>query len=427
MKNIIAAVCIFLAGTASLFPQNINGRISSSYYAYERFDSADVSANYLRAFQMLNLNVNEGKFALRTSLNFETDLSADIKDDPRLRFYNLYLEGRDLFGIATIKLGRQPVFNNIGGGLFDGVDLTLKKSKYKLSAYYGGNVPAYQKLDIIDNWEDNYIFGGKFSAAPVKEFQITLGYVNKNYRPEDYWAAALDTELDPVKVLIRGNSSQFQFGYVEADYEMHNVFSVSTKYEFDFNFEETSQVEFQGTYKQPLRGLNFNIYYNYREPRIRYNSIFSVFDYGNTQEIEAGADYTINKYLTVSGKFGFIEYKDENSKRISAGIILPVASLSYRKNLGYSGEMDALSLYTSHSFFEGMLTPVLGVSYVNYKLSEDDESNNLTSLMAGTNFRPWRSLSFDLQGQFMNNKIYKNDYRLFFKINYWFNTNLNWM
>jgi hypothetical protein len=32
-----------------------------------------------------------------------------------------------------------------------------------------------------------------------------------------------------------------------------------------------------------------------------------------------------------------------------------------------------------------------------------------------------------LQGQYMNNKIYKDDYRFFLKLNYWFNTNLNLM
>jgi hypothetical protein len=426
MKKIILAVCIFLTGTGLLYSQNINGRISSSLYAYERFDTADASANYLRTFQLLNLNINKDKFALRTSLNFETDLSADLNDDPRLRFYNLYLEGRDLFGIATIKLGRQPVFNNIGGGLFDGVDLLLKKGMFKLSAYYGGNVPAYQKLEIIENWEDNYIFGGKFSAVPLPALQLSLGYVNKNYRPEDYWADIVSAEMDPIRVLIQSNSNQFKFGFAEADYDMKNVFSINTRYEYDFNFEETSQVEVFGTFKK-IHDLKINVYYNYREPRVRYNSIFSVFDYGNTQEIEAGADYTLNKYITLSGKFGFIEYKDENSKRISLGAASPYGTLLYRKNLGYSGEMDALSLYSAYTFLEGMLTPSLGVSYTTYKLSKDAEKNNLTSLLAGVNVRPWRALSFDLQGQFMNNKIYKNDYRLFFKINYWFNTNLDWM
>jgi hypothetical protein len=426
MKKILLAACIFFSGAVTLYSQNINGRISSSLYAYERFDTADVSANHLRAFQLLNLNINKNKFALRTSLNFETDLSTDLDYDPRLRFYNLYLEGRDLFGIATLKLGRQPIFSNIGGGLFDGVDLLLKHDIFRLSAFYGGNVPAYQKLELINNWEDNFIFGGRLTAAPLDQFQVSLGYINKNYKPEDYWATRLDEDRNPMSVLVRANSNQFRYGFAEADYNMKNIFSVNTRYEYDFNFEQTSRFEMFGTYKQ-LKNINLNLYYNYRQPRIRYNSIFSVFDFGNTQEIEGGVDYTLNKNITLSGKYGFVDYRDENSQRVSLGVISTLGTLMYRKNLGYSGELDAFSVYTAYTLMEGLITPLLGVSYTTYKLYQDDDKNNLTSVIAGANVRPWRTLSFDLQGQYMNNKIYQNDLRLFFKINYWFNTNLDWM
>jgi hypothetical protein len=69
------------------------------------------------------------------------------------------------------------------------------------------------------------------------------------------------------------------------------------------------------------------------------------------------------------------------------------------------------------------LTPSVGISYTNYQLFTDSETNHLTTLLAGFNYRPMRILSFDIQGQYMDNKIYRNDFRLFFKANYWFNTN----
>ena len=84
----------------------------------------------------------------------------------------------------------------------------------------------------------------------------------------------------------------------------------------------------------------------------------------------------------------------------------------------------SVSLYSARTLPCGKITPSLGLAYTNYKLSEDAESNDIISVLAGVNVRPWRTLSFDLQGQFSDNKIYKNDIRLFFKINYWFNTNL---
>ena len=146
--------------------------------------------------------------------------------------------------------------------------------------------------------------------------------------------------------------------------------------------------------------------------------------HGNTQEIEAGGDYSFSNNLTLSGKFGYVKYKDENSQRATVGLSTKFGTLSYRKGMGYAGELDAVSAYSAYSFLNGFITPSIGVSYTSYKLSKDAEKNNLMTVLAGCNVRPFRSLSFDLQGQFMNNKIYKNDYRFLFKLNYWFNTNI---
>ena len=148
-----------------------------------------------------------------------------------------------------------------------------------------------------------------------------------------------------------------------------------------------------------------------------------MFDYANTQEMEVGANYKLTKLFSVSGKVADVIYTDENSQRITAGLISNYGSLTYRKNLGYAGEMDAVSLYTAYTLLEGLLTPSVGISYTNYKLSDDAETDNLTTILAGFNIRPYNALSLDLQGQYLNNKIYQDDVRFFAKLNYWFNTN----
>jgi hypothetical protein len=93
--------------------------------------------------------------------------------------------------------------------------------------------------------------------------------------------------------------------------------------------------------------------------------------------------------------------------------------------MGYSGEMDAFSIYGAYSFWEGLLTPSLGFGYTGYKLSANSPQYNISTFMGGVNYRPIKTLSFDVQTQYFNNKIYKNDFRVFLKVNYWFNTNLN--
>ena len=423
MKKILAVLSLVLVAQSFILAQNINGRLTSSVYSFERFSESNISSNYLRAYELISLNLNRDNYSLRTYFNFESDISKELKTDPRFRLYNFFLEARDVFDILTFRLGRQPMINSVVGGLFDGVNANLSKGDFKFSAYYGGNVPAYQKFETTDDWEHDFIAGGKLTTTALEDFRISLGYVNKNFKPQEYNAIRLDEDLNPINVLIRSKSNQYQYASAEVSYEMENIFSLDTRYDYDINFEKTSKVEAYGSYEQ-IENLRLNVYYNYREPKIRYNSIFSVFDYGNTQEIEVGGDYTLLKDFTLTGKYGYVKYKEENSQRATIGLSTTYGTVSYRKGMGYAGEMDAVSAYTAYTFLNGMLTPSVGLSYTTYKLSEDSEKNDLTTILAGLNFRPLRLLSFDVQGQFMNNKIYKNDYRFFFKLNYWFNTNI---
>ena len=122
--------------------------------------------------------------------------------------------------------------------------------------------------------------------------------------------------------------------------------------------------------------------------------------------------------------FANVTYKDDDAQRATIGLNTKFGSVSYRKTFGYAGEMDALSIYTARTFLDGFVTPSVGLGYTSYKLSADAETNNIISFLAGCNVRPYNVLSFDLQGQYFNNKIYQNDFRILFKLNYWFNVNL---
>lgn len=402
--------------------QNINGRISSSVYAFERASSLTESDMFLRGYESLVLNVNEGNYSLRTRLNYETNFGDKLYNDPRARLYNLYFEARKVFDMATIKLGRQPIFNQVAGGLFDGANVKLNISDFTVQGYFGGNVPAYQDFNITDDWNNNRIFGGKVTFKGLEDIKIGLSYVDKSYTPLEYEAQRLDINLNPITVLVQQSSNQYKYGSATVSY--YGLLDINARVNYDFNYQELSKAEFSGRYDE-IENLGINLYYNYRAPQIRYNSIFAVFDFGNTHEIEGGLDYKINKDFTVYSKFGNVEYKDDNSQRLTVGLNTSYGSVNFRNTFGYAGELTSLSLHTSQTFLSGLITPSIGLAYTNYKLSADDEANDIISALAGINVRPWRTLSFDLQGQFSDNKIYKNDVRVFFKINYWFNTNLD--
>jgi hypothetical protein len=423
MKKIL----LFLLASGMLYttiPQSLNGRFSSSVYTFERFDTSGSSNTQARTYQMLSFNFGKENVWLRSNLNLETDLANKQISDPRFRVYNLYADFQKIFDVASLKLGRQPLYNTVAGGVFDGATVGLNYSGYKFLAYYGGNVPAYQKLELIDNWNDNYLLGGEFTVLALMDWRFSAKYINKNFASQSYTAVRLDPDFNPINVLIENKSNQYQFLSGEVSYSKQKFGSGNIRYDYDLNYQTSSRFEISGRF-EAIKNLGINAYYNYREPKIRYNSIFSVFDYGNTWEIEGGVDYLVDNKYTLIGKFANVTYKDERSQRVTLGISSPFGSITARKNFGYAGEMDAISFYTAFSQMNGLITPSIGFSYTRYKLSEEDPSNELVTVLAGTNFRPFSTLSFDLQGQYLNNKIYNNDWRLFFKLNFWFNTIFN--
>lgn len=407
-----------------IFSQSIIGRFSSSFYTFERFDTKDVSAKYIHNYENLYLNLSHKNFSLKTNFFFETEISQKMANNNRLRFYNLFIEGRELFDVLSFKFGRQPIYNAAIGGIFDGFSFDAKYSLFKLNGFVGGNVPPYQELKLTKNLKDNYILGGKLSANLFNELNIAVGYFQKNYLPEPYYAKRIDENFNPIEYLIQLKSTQFKFGTFDLGYEHSDIYQGNLKLEYDFNFKELSKGELFSRIS-PTSKLGVELYSSYRAPLIRYNSIFSVFDYANTYEVEVGADYKLTSNYSVNARGGVVNFKDDNASRVSVGINTPYGSVFYRKTFGYAGELDAVSLYSAYSLFEGMLTPSCGLAFTSYKLSPDEtDRNTLLTLLAGFNFRPFKSFSIDVQGQYMNNKIYKDDMRLFLKLNYWFNTNL---
>lgn len=417
---ILLALC-----SVSLFSQTvISGRISSSAYSFQRYDNDTLKTaeTYIRGYQQAQLMVGYDKFSLHTSFNFENSYKNSLESDSRLHFYNLYLEGSNLLNCATVKIGRQPIYSGVGAGVFDGIGAKVTGYNLIAEGYFGANVPAYQELKLIDNWKDNSLTAARLRYLPLEGLTIGAGYVDKRFKPQDYLASRLDDNMNPIQILIQNRSAEYQYLNGEVTYEQEKERRfIRTKYEYDLNFQQTSKVELEGESGVGEK-LDVVVYGLYREPKIRYNSIFSVFDYGNTKEVEAGLSYHLCSDMIVSGRYGYTDYKDENSSRANISLSTKYGTLNLRKTFGDAGELNSISISTGYTFFEGLLTPSAAVSYTDYKLTKDDPTDKLTTVLLGVNVRPYKSFSFDVQGQYLDNRIYQNDVRLLVKLNYWFHS-----
>lgn len=408
--------------TVLIYPQNINGRLTSALYTFERFDTLNNSATHARTFQMLYLTFGSRNVSLKSYMNLEADIAEDLVYDPRFRLYNLYLDVRNLFDAVYLKFGRQTLYNSVGGGVFDGLTLGINYEGFNIYGFYGGNVPAYQKFKFTDDLSNDFVAGGKLTVNAVTNMRIALRYINKNFKNISYSTTRLDPNLNSIDYLINNSSQQYEFLTAEVSYSQPETFRIDTRYDYDLNYSATSKFEVTERY-DGIEDVGLSVYYNYREPRIRYNSIFSVFDFRNSQEIEFGGDYLIDGKYKIIGKFANVSYEDESSQRISLGLSSRWGTITGRKTFGYAGELSAISFYTAQTLLNGLITPNFSFAYTRYKLSSAVSTNEMVTVLLGLNYRPIRTLSFDAQGQFMNNKIYNNDFRLLLKFNFWFNSN----
>jgi len=117
---------------------------------------------------------------------------------------------------------------------------------------------------------------------------------------------------------------------------------------------------------------------------------------------------------------GVISYTDTTSMTWTAGINSGYGSVSYSGGTGYAGQIESFSVQGQYPLCNNLLIPSLGLSWASYRLSEEDRIDHALAVLAGATVRPTRNFSFDVQGQWMTNRLYNRDMRLQVRLMYWF-------
>jgi len=417
MKKLI----IFLI-PALLSAQNLNLRLTTTAYMWQRYETPEISTNHLRAYQLAQLTLSKGNISFHSFVNFSNDFREKQSGDPRFRFYNFYINWRNLFNRVNLKLGRLSVYSGVGVGTIDGIYASTKVAKFlNLNIYGGFLMPEGQKLALNDDPKNNFMFGGqlKFSSG---EFSGSLSYFNQHRKPKSYDALRADSLGNVFVQEISLTSAQYNLVSGDLRYES-SIFEVYSRLDYDVSKVKFTRGEISGGVNLMSR-LKLSAGYNYRDPRIPLNSIFSVFSYEVTKEVEAGVHYSISPMLRAYVGFSNVRYADDNSQRIVFGFDAGYVFINLAKRMGYAGELDGVSAQGYYPMFNNRFIINAGLNYASYKLSEGSQRNRDLVVLLGGSFKPNNSLSFDVQTQYIQNRVYKSDFRVFFKFNYWLFTNI---
>jgi hypothetical protein len=424
---------VFLTVSASA--QLMTGRLTTSMYGFEGNSSVKdlngnvntVTATYLRAYENLFFNAATEDYAFNMNAMVSNDFGTAIETDPELRVNSFLLKVKNIGGLADITAGRQFVFAGVGSGLIDGLSGTARFLDRTLSVTGYGGSNVIQSREVRKNYiGTNGLFGGQITYAPIEEALVGLSYMNKRMERKPYSSLRMDSLFNPYTVVINSRPNEEELASLDLEYEHGHTLALQAKTDFDFHSEEISKVQTFARYGV-MKQLSITGEYIYRQPRVAYNSIFSVFNINSTKEIEGGLEYRPMMSAFFYARFANVSYVDETSQRLVVGGSYDVFSANYTQNFGYAGELNGISVQAVYPMLDRTLTPMIAFGYATYKHDKADAARDVVNGTLGAVYRPMQSLSTDLQVQWMSNPQYKNDVRLFLKVNYWFSEQLNWL
>jgi len=417
-------VLIFCA--TRLDAQFVTGRLTTSFYGWQGRDANDARLNFMRGYENVQLNANSGNFSLGTNLQVSNDFATKIGTDPELRLSSLVLKAHHIADVLDISLGRQFIFAGVGNGIVDGADLksTFLNGRIVAQAYGGYNVVETRTLNWNKSLANNSLFGAQITGNLLDNLLVGVSYMNRRRQPDAFTVVRLDSVFDPYLVTLNSTPYVEEYASVDASYDVLPNVNVYGRGDYDVNLERVSRAELNA-HVGVLSSLYVTADVLHREPRLEYNSIFAVFNSNSTQEVEGGVEYEVSPSVRTYARYGYVDYTDDNSQRLTVGGSYEFLSASFTRNFGFAGDLNGLAIQATYPLPDRIFIPMIAAGYGSYKISPDAATNNVFNGSLGLTYRPVPSFSANIQTQYMANRLYSNDVRIFLNATYWFSTRLN--
>jgi hypothetical protein len=413
------ALCLSLL-PAHAFSQLVNGRLISSVYTWEKFDTVGVSEKFGRGYGSLLLDITQAQFSLHTHLQGAINLQKTLDETADFRAWYLYGQWKDIAGAVDLSFGRLPYFAGVGSGTLDGLlsSIDLAGDAVRLTLYGGAPTPADLALNGWKPLNNNFVAGGQMVTTAVSGMRLGLSYMNRRREHISYWTTRPDSLYNPIATYVTPEADRQQYAAVDASYRLSKARLYGR---FDYNVEDNTTQRAQAGIRLDLNErLECSGEYIYRSPHIPFGSFFSIFPTEAISEFEAGLDYHVTPAVSAFARGALVQYDEKNSFRYTAGLRHQYLYLFYRGNSGYAGELSAVTVQGAYPLLDRMVIPNVSLSFSSYRLSSDAGRENALAAAFGSTLRPWQVLAIDLQVQWLRNKVFEHDVRFLATLNFWF-------
>ncbi len=414
--------------------QYFSGRSSTAFYTWQAKETTTpagaaqatvTSLTLARIYETVQADLLGSRFGFNINAQVSKDLGTTIGTDPELRLSQLTFKARRIADVADVSIGRQFVFAGVGSGYVDGgvMKLSFMDGHVGAQAFGGYSLIDTRTIDFKRSLGNNAFYGGQITASPFTDVLIGLSYMNRSRERDPFQLTKFDSLFNPTIVTMYYQPMEEEMLGYDLRWDINTCTNVYLRTDYDVANERMHRVEASGRVGI-LSSLSATAEYLYRMPRLQFNSIFSVFNYNETSEIEGGLEYEFSPASRAYARYGYVKYADDNSGRIHIGGTYEFVSASYTSNTGLAGDYNGVSIQAAYPLPCRKFVPSLGFGYANYKVSPDAESNNVMNANLGLTYRPSSSVSADITGQWIQNPVYDNDMRVFLRVNYFFNKKL---
>jgi hypothetical protein len=419
-RKLLTTLLAIVAIPCALLAQTFSGRVTSSFYAFERSDSINVTSGHARGYQAFQFDLGTSNVVFRTYGQLDNDFNTRLAGDGKVRMYNLYLEWKNIAQRAEIKVGRQPIFGGVAVGTVDGAQIKVKAARWlRLKGFGGGLLPTDQRLQLIDDFDKNYMLGGQAVLTPNSDLNISLSYFNKRQLRPGYNARRADSIGNVFTLFVEPSNRAFELASIDASWNVKRT-SLYGRTDYDLLGDQLTRAE-ASIRSEASAKLVLNGSYTFRSPRLPWNSIFAAFNVEDNHEVEGGFYYRYKPWLRLYGNAAGIFYSNDESLRFTLGWDCNYGGLNYVHRSGYAGRLDGVNASVYYPLRQGRVMPSAQLSWASYKLdSEASDRQSLFSGAAGLLVRPWNVLTIDGQLQFLHNRYYSNDVRFLLRLQYWF-------
>ncbi len=397
MRKSFLAAAVFLC--SSLFGIGIQGYLSSSLYSFNREDREQSSLQHLRLYESFYLQGSDlglkGSRLTLAGLVYADPVNA-FTNDPTYRIYKASYRA-DLFSSALkVELGRQFVYSLATSGRMDGAALTYGWRKLRFKGYAGGYVPASGWTSDPGN---DFLAGGELKWSPSSNLKLGLGLSSKNHGRETYRSLITSKDIEVPATLQNRLAYQLEFNPAETQLYVRGRHRLT----------DWALTEFTMVAARPLAGFDdLRLEYNFREPRVPENSIFSVFDASSTQDVRLSASHRIHGSLSGAFQIRHVIFDNETSDVVSLIARLPQFQASYIYQTGYGGATSRVQLAGQKSI--GRFNLYGRFIFGRYKLLEGTWDDLATFVLGNRiSLRKRFELNTEIQG--LKNHFYNQDIR----------------